>query len=166
MRFRDMPIAEALSAVATRTGRSVTLAADAADKGRTPVSLVLTNTPFESAIGTLAEAGGLRAFRHGNAVVVVSAVRAKAIESKYEPRGFGGCCTLGSGGTMTLEEMESIARLFAGARPADATTSKVGTLTKEIEANKTEIQRLQSGKDDLEEKIRKLTEELEKVRKK
>lgn len=166
MRFRDVPLAEALSAVATRTGRTITLSADAADKARTPISLSLTNAPLESAVGTLAEAAGLRAYRHGNAIVVVSAARAKTIESAPEVQGYGGCCSLGSGRTMTLEELESIARLFSGARPIDATTSKVATLSKDVESKSAEIQRLQTSNYELALKIQKLTEEMEKLLKK
>ena len=101
---------------------------------------------FETAAARLAAAAGLRAFRTGNVVVIVTPERARQLESPPDgaPRvslgglgGFGG-----AGGLMTLAELESIGRLFAN-KPVEA------------EARRRE----------LEEKVRQLTEELQKLKK-
>ncbi len=165
MKFRDVPVGEALNAVATRTGRSFTLASDSTDKSRTVISVSLNNLPYESAISTLAEAAGLRAFRNGNAIVVLSAARAKTLEIPQESG--GGCCSFSVGGrSVSLEELESIARLFPAARPIDATTAKLGSLTKEAAARDSDFLLLQAEKSALEAKLKTLAEEVEKLRKK
>ena len=165
MRFRDVPVAEAISAVAARTGRSVTLASDAADKSRTPITVSLNNLPCESAVSTLAEAAGLKAYRNGNAIIVLSAARAKTLDIPQESG--GGCCSFAVGGrSISLEELESIARLFPGARPLDSTTAKLKALSKETGSQENDILLLQAEKSELEAKIKKLSEDLEKLKKK
>jgi hypothetical protein len=141
--FKDTPVGEALRDVAARAGRNVVLSAAAADAAETKVTVALSNVAFETAAASLAEAAGLRAFRTGNVVVLVTPERAKQLES---PPDGGPRVTLGglggAGSLMTLGELESIARLFAN-KPV------------ETEARRKE----------LEEKVRKLTEELQKLKK-
>jgi hypothetical protein len=83
--FHDIPLTDALRTVSLRTGRAVAINPDAAEKAKVPVSLALANAPFETAVLTLAEAAGLRAFRAGNAAVVVTPERAKHIEEINAP---------------------------------------------------------------------------------
>lgn len=142
--FRDTPVAEALRDVAARAGRNVVLSAAAADKAQTKVSVGLSNVAFETAAASLAEAAGLRAFRTGNVVVIVTPERAKQLESPPDggPRvALGGLP--GGGGIMTLGELETVGRLFAN---------------KPVETD--------ARRKELEDKVRKLTEELERLRKK
>jgi hypothetical protein len=80
--FKDVPLAEALKIVSLRTGRAVAINPEALDKAKNRVSVALTNAPFETAVGTLAEDAGLRAFRNGNAAVIVTPERAKRLESR------------------------------------------------------------------------------------
>jgi hypothetical protein len=140
--FKDMPLAEAIKSVSARSGRSVVLASDVGDKAKANISVSFANVPFESAVSGLADAAGLRAFRSGALVVVVSAERAKTIEGPFEQQGNGGgCCSFASGWTVKLEELESLARLFP-TKPAEADVRRK----------------------ELEEKVRKLTEELERAK--
>ena len=44
------------------------------------VSVSLSNVPFETAAATIAESAGLRAFRTGSVVVIVTSERAKKID--------------------------------------------------------------------------------------
>jgi hypothetical protein len=93
----------------------------------------------------LAEAAGLRAFRTGNVVVIVTPERARQLESPSDggPRvSLGGLGGIGTGGLMTLGELETIGRLFAN-RPIETETRRK----------------------ELEEKVRQLTEELQKLKK-
>jgi hypothetical protein len=78
--LKDVPLAEAIKTVSARTGRAVAIDPDAGEKAKTPVTLALANAPFETAVAVLAEAAGLRAFRTGNAAVIVTPERAKKIE--------------------------------------------------------------------------------------
>jgi len=142
--FKDTAVGEALRDVAARAGRNVVLSAAAADKAQTKVTVGLSNVAFETAAASLAEAAGLRAFRTGNVVVIVTPERARQLESTGDsgPRvALGGYP--GGGGIMSLGELETIGRLFAN-KPVEA------------EARRRE----------LEEKVRKLTEELDRLKKK
>jgi type II secretory pathway component GspD/PulD (secretin) len=161
--FKDVPLAEAIRIVGARTGRSIVIAADAAEKSRATITVSFANTRFETTVSSMAEAAGLRAYRQGNVVVLVSPERAKVIETPSDYSGGWGCCgvSLGSGRTVTLDELESITRLFGGARPIDADAAKQLAAKKQIE-NQKELDRLVAEKKDLEEKLKKLTEELEK----
>lgn len=78
--FQDVPLAEAVRIVSLRTGRAIVINPDAGDKAKASVSVALANAPFETAVATLAEAAGLRAFRTGNAAVLVTTERARRIE--------------------------------------------------------------------------------------
>jgi hypothetical protein len=164
--FKDLPLVEALQRVATRAGRTAVVSAGAEEKARVPVTVSLTNVPFETAVSSLAEAAGLRAYRNGSAVVIVTAERAKAIDQPGPSQGAGLCCSFGSGHTVTLEELEAIARLFPGAHPIDPATAKSLGLRKEAESRGADVTRLEAEKAELLEKVRKLTEELEKAKKK
>jgi len=142
--FRETPAVEALRDVAARAGRNVVLSAAAADKAQTKVTVGLSNVAFDTAAASLAEAAGLRAFRTGNVVVIVTPERAKQLESPPDggPRvALGGLA--GAGGIMTLGELETVGRLFAN-KPV------------ETEARRKE----------LEEKVRKLTEEMDRLKRK
>jgi hypothetical protein len=80
--FKDIPLAEALKIVSLRTGRAVAINPDAAETAKGTVSVALANASFETAVSTLSEAAGLRAFRNGNAAVIVTPERAKQLESR------------------------------------------------------------------------------------
>lgn len=131
--FKEIPLTEALKIVSLRTGRAVAINPDAADKAKAPVSLALANAPFETAVLALSEAAGLRAFRAGNAAVVVTPDRAKKID-EASATGFPGFC--GNGGGDPVEQLRRDQTRAADERKA------------------------------LEEKVRVLTEELEKLKKK
>jgi hypothetical protein len=139
--FRDMPAAEALKEVAARAGRNVVISAAAGEKAKAAVTVSLSNVAFETAAASLAEAAGLRAFRTGNVVVIVTPERVKQMEGDTGPRvalgGYGA-----AGGVMTLGELETIGRLFAN-KPVET----------------------ESRRKELEEKVRMLTEELQKLKK-
>lgn len=140
--FRDIPAADALKEIASRAGRTVVVSAPAADKAKTAVTLTLSNVPFETAAASLAEAAGLRAFRTANVVVIVTPERAKVAESAVTlVPGFGMGC-MGQIG-MAPDEMTVLARTLA---------------TKNVEAD------AQRAK--LEEQVKKLTADLEALKKK
>jgi hypothetical protein len=88
--FKDVPLADALRAVSLRAGRAVAVNPGAGEKAKAPVSVALNNAPFDTAVAVLAEAAGLRAFRTGNAAVLVTPERAAKIEAV--PTGLGGLC--------------------------------------------------------------------------
>lgn len=122
--FKETTAADALKDIASRAGRNIVISQGATEKAKTPVSLSLSNVAFETAAASLAEAAGLRAYRTGNVVVIVTPDRAKQIEdaaTKLVPMGLG----------------------FPGGESATDFRVK-----------------------ELEEKVKKLTEELEKSRKK
>lgn len=124
--FKEVSAADAFKDVASRAGRTIVISQAATEKAKTLVSVHLSNVAFETATASLAEAAGLRAYRNGNTVVIVTAERAKQIDEQHarlNPSFLGP--TVG----------------FADPGAAD---SKVK---------------------DLEEKIKKLTEELEKSKK-
>ena len=130
--FRDMPLSDVLRAVSNRTNRTAVVAAEAAEKAKTPVSASLANVPFETAVSTLAEAAGLKAVRNGNTVLVVTQARAKEL-AETERRlmiGLGGG-NLGGGTLLTLEDLQAIARLFPGKPDADAIQKEVNRLRAE-----------------------------------
>ena len=89
--FKDVPLADAVKLVTQRTGRTVVVNPDAGENAKAPVTLALTNAPFETAVSVLAEAAGLRAFRTGNAAVLVTPERAAKIEAAHQGMGFGLC---------------------------------------------------------------------------
>ena len=91
-RFEELPLADALKVVSKRTSRTVVVNPDAGEKAKAPVTLTLTNAPFETAVAVLAEAAGLRAFRTGNAAVLVTPERAAKIEVPPTGNGLGLCC--------------------------------------------------------------------------
>jgi hypothetical protein len=134
--FREVPLADALQTVSRRTGRTVTISRDAAEEAKTPVSLALANAPFETAVLTLAEAAGLRAFRAGNAAVIVTAERAKRIEEATAP-GF-----IEAGGLGGIAAPDSVAGL------------------------RRELAKAEEDRKSLEAKVRVLMEEVEKLKKK
>lgn len=143
MAFRDTPAADAFKEIAARAGRNVIISAPAAEKAKAAITVNLSNVAFETAAASLAEAAGLRAFRTGNVVVIVTPERAKQAFAGADmpPRiALGGLGGLG-GNVLTLDELTSIGKLFS-AKPADA----------------------DARRKELEEKIRKLTEELERTK--
>jgi hypothetical protein len=137
--FRETPVGEALRDAASRAGRNVVISAPALELAQSPVTLSLSNVAFETAAASLAEAAGLRAFRTGNVVVIVTPERAKQVEGDPGLRvGLGGLGGLGGGGILSLAELETIARLFGKPTDADSRIKQ------------------------LEEQLRKVTEELNK----
>jgi hypothetical protein len=128
--FQDVPLAEAIRTVSLRTGRAVAIKPDAGDKGKALVSVALANAPFETAVAALAEAAGLRAFRIGNAAVLISPERARRAEQ-------AGAGTLDAGGESHLHTPDGLDRLrqdrarFVAER--QALEEKVQALTAELE---------------------------------
>ena len=115
--FIALPATEAFKQIAARAGRTVVVSAPAAAKAENPVTISLSNVAFETAAAGIAEAAGLRAFRNGNVVVIVTPERAKEIENPETPLrvGVGGLAGIGGGsGMMTLDDLETIARVFNG----------------------------------------------------
>ncbi len=80
--FKETSAADAFKEIATRAGRTIIISQAAADKAKSPISASLANVAFETAAASLAEAAGLRAFRTGNVVVIVTPERAKQVEEK------------------------------------------------------------------------------------
>jgi hypothetical protein len=133
--FQDVPLAEAVRTVSLRTGRAIAINPDAGDKAKSLVSVALANAPFDTAVATLAEAAGLRAFRIGNAAVLVTPERAKGIERIAS--GF-----VDVGGESRLITPEGIDRL------------------------RQDRARIDAERRELEDKVRALTAELERLKKK
>jgi hypothetical protein len=129
--FKDIPLAEAIKAVSQRTGRAVAINPDADAKAK--VSVALSNAPFETAVGVLAEAAGLRAFRIGHAAVIVTPERARQIE------GLANGCPVPESQPGPSDQANQIRK---------------------------DLSRADDERKALEEKVRKLTEELEKLKKK
>jgi type II secretory pathway component GspD/PulD (secretin) len=158
--FRDTPVSDAFKEIAARAGRTVVVSAPAADKAKSAVTLTLSNVPFETAAAGLAEAAGLRAFRTGSIVVIVTAERAKSVESAAD--NLPGVLLGGGPGrpAMSLEELESISRIFAG-KGGDA-----DVVRRELQKLRDERVTIDAERQKLEEQVKKLTAELEKARKK
>ena len=133
--FRDTPAGEALKDVAARAGRTIVVSAPAAEKAKTPVTVTLANVPLETAAAALAEAVGLRAFRTGNVVVVVTPERARQLETPAP--GVGG---------------PSLESRLATPEQSDRVRQDWSRADEERKA--------------LEEKVRRLSEELEKLKRK
>jgi hypothetical protein len=81
--FKDVSAAEAFKEVASRAGRTVVISQAASEKAKSSLTVHLTNVAFETATASLAEAAGLRAFRTGNVVVIVTTERAKQIDEQH-----------------------------------------------------------------------------------
>jgi hypothetical protein len=137
--FREVTTADALKDVAARAGRTIVVSAPAAEKAKAQVTLTLANVPFETAAAALAEAAGLRAFRTGNVVVVVTAERAKQVEAAGQGAGIGIGCPVPESRLATPEQSDRLRQ---------------------------DLSRADDERKALEEKVRKLTEELEKSKKK
>ena len=137
--FRETAAAEALKDIASRAGRTIVVSAPAAEKAKTQVTLTVANVPFETAAAALAEAAGLRAFRTGNVVVVVTAERAKQVEAAGQGAGIGIGCPVPESRLATPEQSDRLRQ---------------------------DLSRADDERKALEEKVRKLTEELEKLKKK
>lgn len=80
--FRETAAVDALKDIASRAGRNVLISEAAAEKAKTAISVNLSNVAFETAAASIAEAAGLRAFRNGNVVVIVTSERAKQAEGE------------------------------------------------------------------------------------
>ncbi|HEX3151402.1 MAG TPA: hypothetical protein VHR66_25210 [Gemmataceae bacterium] len=157
--FREVPVGEAFKEIGARAGRTVVVSAPAAEKAKTAVTLTLSNVPFETAAAGLAEAAGLRAFRTGNIVVIVTAERAKSAEGAAESMPAVMLNGLGRG-AISLEELESISRIFAG-KGGDA-----DTIRRELQKFRDDRVAGDAERQKLEEQVKKLTAELEKTKKK
>jgi len=135
--FKEIPVADALKDVAARAGRTVVVSGPAAEKAKGSVTLTLANVPFETAAAALAEAVGLRAFRTGNVVVIVSPDRARQVEAP--PAGL------------------VIGQPIPESRLATPESS---------DRMRQELSRADDERKALEERVKRLTEELEKPKKK
>ena len=80
--FKEVSAADAFKEVASRAGRTIVISQAAAEKAKNPVTVHLSNVAFETATASLAEAVGIRAFRNGNTVVIVTVERAKQIDEQ------------------------------------------------------------------------------------
>jgi hypothetical protein len=78
--FKDTSAADAFKEIASRAGRNVVITEAAQEKAKTAINVNLINVAFETATASIAEAAGLRAFRNGNVVVIVTAERAKQVD--------------------------------------------------------------------------------------
>lgn len=119
--YKDVSAADAFKDVAARAGRSLVVSDAAAEKAKAMVNVGLSNVAFETAAGTLAEAAGLRAFRNGNVVVVVTAERAKQVATEKSAVGIlGGCMGVnfggGGAGMYSVQDLESIITILDKAR--------------------------------------------------
>jgi len=81
--FKETSAVDAFKEVSSRAGRTIVISQAAAEKAKSPVSVHLSNVAFETAAASLAEAAGLRAFRNGNTVVIVTPERAKQVDEQY-----------------------------------------------------------------------------------
>jgi hypothetical protein len=135
--FQDVPLAEAVRTVSLRTGRAIAINPDAGDKSKTLVTVAFANAPFETAVAALAEAAGLRAFRTGNAAVLVTPERGRRIEQS--------------------------ARLSSG--PDVGGESRLAT-PDGLDRLRQDRARLDAERQALEEKVQALTAELERLKKK
>ena len=129
--FRDVPLAEAVRTVSLRTGRAVAINPDAGDRAKALVSVALANAPFETAVATLAEAAGLRAYRTGNAAVLVIPERARRMGPAV---GAGGPDVGGEARLATPDATDRLRRELARADDErKALAEKVKMLTAELE---------------------------------
>jgi len=135
--FQDVPLAEAIRTVSLRTGRAIVINPDAGDKAKSSVTVALANAPFETAVAAMAEAAGLRAFRIGNAAVLVGPDRARRIEQAT--------------------------RLSSG--PDVGGESRLAT-PDGLDRLRQDRARLEAERQALEEKVQALTAELERLKKK
>jgi hypothetical protein len=78
--FKSTSATEAFKEIASRAGRNVVVSEAAQEKAKTAITVNLTNVAFETAAASVAEAAGLRAFRNGNVVVIVTNERAKQLD--------------------------------------------------------------------------------------
>jgi hypothetical protein len=74
--FRGQPLEEALRIVELRSNRSIVLANQAADNGKTPITARFNNVPVDSVVATLAEMAGAKLARKGSVLLVTTAERA------------------------------------------------------------------------------------------
>jgi hypothetical protein len=136
--FKDVPLSDALQAVSRRTGRPVAVNPDAGEKAKVTVSVSMANAPFETAVSVLAEAAGLRAYRTGNAAVIITPERAKRLEG---------------------------AGVSTGMLDVGSSDSRLAT-PDHLDRLRQDRARLEADHQALEDKVRALTAELEKLKKK
>lgn len=128
--FQDVPLAEAIRTVSLRTGRAIAISPEAGDKAKAAVSVALANAPFETAVAALAESAGLRAFRIGNAAVLVGSERARQIEHMVS----GGSDVGGESRLVTPEGLDRLRQDRAKVEAErQALEEKVKILTAELE---------------------------------
>lgn len=157
--YKETPAADALKDLAARAGRTVVVSAAAADKAKAPVTVCLSNVAFDTAAAAVAEAAGLRAFRTRNVVVVVTPERAKQVE------GTDGAMRVALGPqTVTVDELEAIARLFTG--KAGTPEARLDAIRRELEKQRQDREQAEDEKKELTDKVKKLEEELGKLKKK
>lgn len=77
--FKEVPLQDALREVELRTNRSIVLASQAGEKGKSAITARFTNVPVETAVAALAESAGLNVARKGNVLIVTTAERAKEL---------------------------------------------------------------------------------------
>ncbi|MCE9531530.1 MAG: hypothetical protein K8T89_10475 [Planctomycetes bacterium] len=89
--YGERPLQDALKDIEVRTSRTIVLANQAAEKGKTPVTARLTNVPVDTAVSTLAEMAGLKLIRKGNVLLVTTPERYKELETlpPVFPSGYG-----------------------------------------------------------------------------
>lgn len=78
--LQDKPLQDALREVESRTNRTIVLAPQSGDRGKTPITTRFTNVPVETAVAALAEMAGLKMARKGNVLLVTTEERAKAFD--------------------------------------------------------------------------------------
>lgn len=82
MKFESKSLAQTFNEISERTNTTILLAPQVAEVAKATISAKLINTPIDRAISLLAEMGELRMVRKGNAYLVTSIDRAKAIEPR------------------------------------------------------------------------------------
>lgn len=110
--FKEVALQDALREVELRTNRSIVLATQAGDKGKTPITARFTNVPVDTAVATLAESAGLQMVRKGNVLIVTTAERARELApAPVNPYPFG--LPLGVPGLTADPQIEELKKKLA-----------------------------------------------------
>jgi hypothetical protein len=129
MRIEAKPLSQVFDELSERTNRTIVLAPQVAEAAKAKVSAKFLNTPVDRVISMLAEMGELGMVRKGNAYLVTSISKAKALEPATPDLGFGG--TLPPDGLGVLQSLEFLRRL-GSPRANDETAKKIDELTQRI----------------------------------
>lgn len=129
MKIEAKPLSQVFDELSERTNRTIVLAPQVAEAAKAQVSAKFLNTPIDRAISMLAEMGELRMVRRGNAYLVTSVSKAKALEPATPDLGFGRNLLLDDLGV--LQSLEFLRRLNSP-RANDEAAKKIDELTQKI----------------------------------